>query len=118
MSLAERVPDVGVGLTVAAQRFSEGPSMLDVRQTASSPHSRPPADAQPLIVDEQDVKRAVGATAMGNMMEWFDFGIYSYLAVVLGKVFFPGSGTMGLIYCARSSASSRVPCAWSAARSG
>jgi MHS family proline/betaine transporter-like MFS transporter len=57
-----------------------------------------PAHAQPLIVDEQDVKRAVGATAMGNMMEWFDFGIYSYLAVVLGKVFFPDSGTMGLIY--------------------
>ena len=28
----------------------------------------------------------VGATAMGNMMEWFDFGIYSYLAVVIGKV--------------------------------
>ncbi|WGD52354.1 MFS transporter [Bradyrhizobium sp. CB1650] len=46
----------------------------------------------PLVVDEQEVRRAVGATAMGNAMEWFDFGIYSYLAVVLGKVFFPGSG--------------------------
>lgn len=54
-------------------------------------------DRQPLVVDEQEVKRAVGATAMGNAMEWFDFGVYSYLAVVLGKVFFPGSGD-GLIY--------------------
>ncbi|MGY3615582.1 MFS transporter [Bradyrhizobium sp. USDA 10063] len=54
-------------------------------------------DRQPLVVDEQEVKRAVGATAMGNAMEWFDFGIYSYLAVVLGKVFFPASGD-GLMY--------------------
>ena len=54
-------------------------------------------DGQPLVVDEHEVKRAVGATAMGNAMEWFDFGIYSYLAVVLGKVFFPGSAD-GLIY--------------------
>ncbi|MPZ39475.1 MAG: MFS transporter [Rhizobiales bacterium] len=69
--------------------------MLDAYEAA---RSHGPQGTQPLIVDEQDVKRAVGATAMGNMMEWFDFGIYSYLAVVLGKVFFPESGTMGLIY--------------------
>lgn len=32
-------------------------------------------------------------------MEWFDFGIYSYLAVVLGQVFFPEvEGTMQLVY--------------------
>ncbi|BBQ01223.1 proline/betaine transporter (plasmid) [Burkholderia sp. SFA1] len=29
--------------------------------------------------------------ALGNAMEWFDFGVYSYIAVVLGKVFFPSS---------------------------
>ncbi|MFC7395391.1 MFS transporter [Scopulibacillus cellulosilyticus] len=28
-------------------------------------------------------------TALGNAMEWFDFGIYSYLAATMGKVFFP-----------------------------
>jgi len=69
--------------------------MPDEHQT-SAPQAR--QDAQPLIVDETEVKRAVGATTMGNAMEWFDFGIYSYLAVVLGKVFFPDSGDMGLIY--------------------
>jgi MFS transporter, MHS family, proline/betaine transporter len=51
-----------------------------------------------LVVDEANVRRTVLATAMGNAMEWFDFGIYSYLAVVLGKVFFPGSGQNGLLY--------------------
>ena len=42
------------------------------------------------IVDKDMLKRAVGAAALGNAMEWFDFGVYSYLAVTIGKVFFPG----------------------------
>ncbi|MGW9047202.1 MFS transporter [Streptomyces lydicus] len=41
------------------------------------------------VTDEKSVKRAVKAAALGNAMEWFDFGIYSYLAVTIGKVFFP-----------------------------
>lgn len=46
------------------------------------------ADGQ-LSVDEGEVKKAVGAAAMGNCLEWFDFGVYSYLAVTVGQVFFP-----------------------------
>ena len=42
------------------------------------------------IVDKSMLKRAVGAAALGNAMEWFDFGVYSFLAVTIGKVFFPG----------------------------
>ena len=41
------------------------------------------------IVDTKLAKKAVVATSLGNAMEWFDFGLYSYLAVTLGKVFFP-----------------------------
>ncbi|GCD39795.1 MFS transporter [Streptomyces chrestomyceticus JCM 4735] len=37
------------------------------------------------------VRRAVTAAALGNMMEWFDFGVYAYLAATMGKVFFPSS---------------------------
>jgi MFS transporter, MHS family, proline/betaine transporter len=43
------------------------------------------------IVDKNLLKRAVGAMALGNAMEWFDFGVYSYIAVTLGQVFFPSS---------------------------
>ena len=43
------------------------------------------------IVDKSLLKRAVGAMAIGNAMEWFDFGVYSYIAVTLGKVFFPSA---------------------------
>ncbi|NEC77062.1 MFS transporter, partial [Streptomyces rochei] len=30
------------------------------------------------IVEGPLLKRAVGASALGNCMEWFDFGVYSY----------------------------------------
>jgi MHS family proline/betaine transporter-like MFS transporter len=43
------------------------------------------------VVDQSLLKRAVGAMALGNAMEWFDFGVYSYIAVTLGRVFFPSS---------------------------
>ncbi|AEW94296.1 MULTISPECIES: MFS transporter [Streptomycetaceae] len=43
------------------------------------------------VTDEAAVKRAVKAAALGNAMEWFDFGIYSYLAVTIGHVFFPST---------------------------
>jgi MHS family proline/betaine transporter-like MFS transporter len=43
------------------------------------------------VVDKSLLKRAVGAMALGNAMEWFDFGVYSYIAVTLGKVFFPSA---------------------------
>ncbi|MFF2654036.1 glycine betaine/L-proline transporter ProP [Streptomyces sp. NPDC058045] len=50
------------------------------------------------ITDDAAVRRAVKAAALGNAMEWFDFGIYSYLAVTIGHVFFPsGNGTIQLL---------------------
>ncbi|EQB19200.1 MAG: proline/glycine betaine transporter ProP [Novosphingobium lindaniclasticum] len=50
------------------------------------------------VVDRSLVNRAVGAAALGNAMEWFDFGVYGYIAVTLGKVFFPsGNPTVQLI---------------------
>ncbi|MEU0369874.1 glycine betaine/L-proline transporter ProP [Streptomyces sp. NPDC006283] len=50
------------------------------------------------VTDEAAVKRAVKAASLGNAMEWFDFGIYSYLAVTLGHVFFPsGNETVQLL---------------------
>ncbi len=50
------------------------------------------------VTDESAVRRAVKAASLGNAMEWFDFGIYSYLAVTLGHVFFPsGNATVQLL---------------------
>jgi MHS family proline/betaine transporter-like MFS transporter len=50
------------------------------------------------VTDEAAVKRAVKAASLGNAMEWFDFGIYAYLAGTIGRVFFPsGSDTAQLL---------------------
>jgi MFS transporter, MHS family, proline/betaine transporter len=51
------------------------------------------------VTDERSVRRAVKAAALGNAMEWFDFGVWGYLAATLGHVFFPSSNdTAGLLY--------------------
>ena len=42
------------------------------------------------IIDDSKLKKAITAAALGNAMEWFDFGVYGFLAYVLGQVFFPG----------------------------
>ncbi|MER7774271.1 glycine betaine/L-proline transporter ProP [Streptomyces sp. NPDC096191] len=71
--------------------------------TASSPSvsssaSASPSGAEPTVTDPALVRRAVKAAALGNAMEWFDFGVYSYIAVTLGKVFFPsGNPTAQLL---------------------
>jgi MHS family proline/betaine transporter-like MFS transporter len=50
------------------------------------------------VTDESAVRRAVKAASLGNAMEWFDFGIYSYLAVTIGEVFYPsGNDTVQLL---------------------
>lgn len=36
------------------------------------------------------LRRAVGAAAIGNFTEWYDFGVYAYVAAYIGHQFFPG----------------------------
>lgn len=35
--------------------------------------------------------RAIAASAMGNAIEWYDYGIYAYLIASVGDNFFPGT---------------------------
>lgn len=41
------------------------------------------------VIDNGKLKKAITAAALGNAMEWFDFGVYGFVAFALGKVFFP-----------------------------
>ncbi|WP_199809890.1 MFS transporter [Streptomyces sp. NRRL F-5126] len=52
---------------------------------------QPLTEADVTVTNTEEISRAVSAAALGNMMEWFDFGVYAYLATTLGKVFFPSS---------------------------
>jgi MHS family proline/betaine transporter-like MFS transporter len=40
-------------------------------------------------VEETSIRQAIVGASIGNMVEWFDFAVYGYLAVTLGAVFFP-----------------------------
>ncbi|AWN15805.1 MFS transporter [Salinisphaera sp. LB1] len=46
-------------------------------------------------LSKTQIRRAVGAAAIGNAMEWFDFGVYGYLATTVGQLFFPSKAGHG-----------------------
>ncbi|MDD7814766.1 MFS transporter [Mycolicibacter sinensis] len=45
------------------------------------------------------MQRSIAGTAVGNFMEWYDFGIYGFLATTVAQVFYPtdSSSAVGLI---------------------
>ncbi|WP_404312071.1 MFS transporter [Agrococcus terreus] len=43
-----------------------------------------------IVVKTRRVRTAISGTVVGNFMEWFDFGIYGYLAVTMTAVFTAG----------------------------
>jgi MHS family proline/betaine transporter-like MFS transporter len=56
-------------------------------RTSSAPRKLQLDDVN--IVDTGMLKRALRGTVVGNTMEWYDVGVYGYLAVTMGKVFLP-----------------------------
>ncbi|QCR20199.1 MFS transporter [Agrococcus sp. SGAir0287] len=54
-------------------------------QTAPGAHRLEVDDV--IVVPTSRVRKAISGTVVGNFMEWFDFGIYGYLAVTLAVVF-------------------------------
>ncbi|MFJ3029195.1 MFS transporter [Curtobacterium sp. NPDC087080] len=58
----------------------------------SSTTTRPPRRlrvSDVTVVDKSMMRRAVSGMVVGNTMEWYDVGVYGYLAVTMGKVFLP-----------------------------
>ncbi|UIF90717.1 MFS transporter [Cupriavidus sp. UYPR2.512] len=54
---------------------------------SSAPYT-PAAPAAPAIQPSQR-RRAIIATVIGNGLEWFDFTVYSFFAVIIARLFFP-----------------------------
>ena len=53
------------------------------------------------VTKPEVIKRAIGAAAIGNITEWYDFGVYAYFETTIQKVFFPNlSGAIGGILTA------------------
>ncbi len=53
---------------------------------------QPPPEA-----DKATLHRAIGASAIGNAVEWFDYGVFAYGAVIISRVLFPeeAAGAIG-----------------------
>ncbi|GAB4005930.1 MFS transporter [Nocardioides ultimimeridianus] len=51
-----------------------------------------------IVTEPSVVRRAIGAAAIGNLTEWYDFGVYAYFEPTIKDVFFSGlSDTAGTI---------------------
>lgn len=46
---------------------------------------------------KKSLHKAIGASAMGNFTEWFDYGVYASTAVYIGNALFPHNGTIGTL---------------------
>ncbi|RZQ65376.1 MFS transporter [Amycolatopsis suaedae] len=57
-------------------------------QAVQSGGSSEPVEASP-----RDVRKAVAGSAMGNCIEWYDFGVFGFMPAILGQVFFNASST-------------------------
>lgn len=45
------------------------------------------------VVRPEVLRRTLAGTIVGNLMEWYDIGVYGYLAVIIGRMFLPGGST-------------------------
>src|SRR5215216_5042579 len=43
-----------------------------------------------LVTEPGVIRRAIAAAAIGNVTEWYDFGVYAYFEPTIRKVFFAG----------------------------
>ncbi|SDZ44766.1 MFS transporter, MHS family, proline/betaine transporter [Amycolatopsis xylanica] len=41
----------------------------------------------------EEIRKAVAGAAMGNCIEWYDFGVFGFMPAILGQVFFNASST-------------------------
>ena len=42
------------------------------------------------VTDPEVMRRSIKGASIGNFMEWYDFGVYGYIATTIAQVFYPG----------------------------
>ena len=42
------------------------------------------------VTDPAVTRRSIQGASIGNFMEWYDFGVYGYIATTIAQVFYPG----------------------------
>ncbi|OLZ56294.1 MFS transporter [Amycolatopsis keratiniphila] len=62
--------------------------MAEEALSASHQEKGAPTEAPP-----EQIRKAVAGAAMGNCIEWYDFGVFGFMPAILGQVFFNASST-------------------------
>ena len=42
------------------------------------------------VTDPEVMRQSLKGAYIGNFMEWYDFGVYGYIATTIARVFYPG----------------------------
>ena len=54
--------------------------------------------ASEAFADPKTRRKIIAAGVSGNVLEWYDFGVYGFFAPIIGQLFFPSSDpTVSLI---------------------
>jgi MHS family proline/betaine transporter-like MFS transporter len=61
---------------------------------SETPATTAPGDSPGPRATPARSRRPAAAAAAGTIVEYYEFGIYGYLAVVIGPLFFPGGDPM------------------------
>ncbi|MGB2948671.1 MAG: MFS transporter [Rhodococcus sp. (in: high G+C Gram-positive bacteria)] len=70
--------------------MTQSPSNLASSKDSDNSTTGYPPNHHDLSPDESKIlHRAVGGSALGNAVEWFDYAVYGYLAVYIAANFFP-----------------------------
>ncbi|WP_011297073.1 MFS transporter [Cupriavidus necator] len=57
--------------------------------TATATYSSTAPARSAAVIEPAQRRRAIIATVIGNGLEWFDFTVYSFFAIIIAKLFFP-----------------------------
>src|SRR5262245_60477213 len=84
-------------VAATARRCKEGCAMRCVRPALSCDHTGDRPATLPVArhtggwmpAERRAARRAVVAAIVGNVLEWYDFAVYAYMARLVAKIFFP-----------------------------
>lgn len=87
-----RAPEAQMpGSSDAPTYASANPAYQDERRMKQLRKRRRLRVSDVTVVEESALRKAVWGVTVGNLMEWYDVGVYGYVAVIIGQLFLPDS---------------------------
>lgn len=77
--------------------MSNGSNGRSAEQSGDNRQRRDHSEDEITVSPPSRLRRTVGGTSVGNLMEWYDFGIFAFLVPTLSQVFFPAGSASGLL---------------------